>query len=291
MAKVSDSFPAPPGKTIFICDYSPPRSGLLSDISPPPTGADFLLVNANPGRSVRADSAMLAAVLKQQTGREVIFALLTRDMNRLALQSHLLGAQLLGLENVVVARGDSFGASDSERVSSVGDYRPTELIEAIRSMNLGRDFRERPLAAHTNFCVGGTLDVSLDLDRQLRLSARKIEAGAEFLVTQPIFDSRARDDFEEQWLEPTGYPCPAAVYWGLQMLERGSVSFGAVPAKTLGELERGRSGVEIALELYEEMKASGISHIYLLPAIRRGGERAYAAAQEFLEEVRKREAL
>ena len=57
MAKVSDSFPAPPGKTIFICDYSPPRSGLLSDISPPPAAADFLLVNANPGRSVRADSA------------------------------------------------------------------------------------------------------------------------------------------------------------------------------------------------------------------------------------------
>ena len=56
------------------------------------------------------------------------------------------------------------------------------------------------------------------------------------------------------------------------------------------QLEAGRSGVEIALELYEEMKAAGISHIYLLPAIRRGGERAYAAAQEFLEEVRKREA-
>lgn len=289
MVKVSDFFPAPSGKTVFICDYSPPRSGLPTDISPPPTGADFLLVNANPGRSVRTDSAMLAAFLKQQTGHEVIFALLTRDMNRLALQSHLLGAQLLGLENVVVAQGDRFGASDSEWVSSVGDYKPTDLIDAICSMNSGRDFRGRPLAAPTSFCVGGTLDLGLDLYRQVRLSASKVGAGAEFLVTQPIFDPRPRNDFENEWEGSTGCACPATVYWGLQMLEPGSVSFGPVPDQILRDLERGRSGVEIALQQYEEMKASHIAHIYLLPAIRRGGERDYTAAQEFLHQVRKRE--
>ena len=286
MVKVTDPAFDVPGRTTIICDYSPPRTGYLSHLTPPPAGSDFLLVNSSPGRSVRADSAMAAAALRQQTGQEVIFALLTRDMNRLALLSHLLGAQLLGLENVVVAQGDPFSGADSNGFTRVTDYRPTDLLDAIDSMNRGWDFRGRRLAAPTRFCIGATFDTTGNVYQQLQLSIRKIEAGAEFMVTQPIFDPGIRDDFEYQWSQPTGYPCPATMYWGLQMLEQGSVSFGDVPENTLRELERGRSGLEIALQLYQEMKASQISHIYLLPPILRGGQRNYEAAQEFIEAVR-----
>ena len=105
MTRVSVSGSEVTGKPAFICDFSPPRSGNYQDIPTSIPDADFLLVNRNPGRAVRADSAMLAAELQRRTGKNVIFALLTRDMNRLAAQSYLLGAQLLGLENVVVAQG------------------------------------------------------------------------------------------------------------------------------------------------------------------------------------------
>ena len=286
MAKVTDPVFDVPGRTTIICDYSPPRNGDLSQLAPPPGGADFLLVNSSPGRSVRADSAMTAAYLKQESGQEVIFTLLTRDMNRLALQSHLLGAQLLGLENVVVAQGDQFSGADSNRLTRVTDYRPTDLIDAIDSMNHGWDFRGRRLAVPTRFCIGATFDAIGHQYQQMQLSIRKIEAGADFMVTQPIFDSKIRNDFEREWLEPTGELCPAAMFWGLQMLEQGSVSFGNVPENTLQELERGRSGVEIALQLFEEMKASQINRIYLLPPILRGGERNYEAAQDFMAAVR-----
>ena len=286
MVRVTDPAFDVPGRTTIICDYSPPRTGDLSHLVPPPAGADFVLVNSSPGRSVRADSALTAAALKQQTGQEVIFALLTRDMNRLALQSHLLGAQLLGLENVVVAQGDNFSASDLARIKPVRDYRATELVGAISSMNGGRDFRGRSLAAPTRFCIGATFDTSGPGYQQVQLSIRKIEAGADFLVTQPIFDPKIRNDFERDWLEPAGELGPATMFWGLQMLEQGSVSFGNVPENTSHELERGRSGVEIALQLFEEMKASQINRIYLLPPILRGGERNYQAAQEFIAAVR-----
>lgn len=289
MTGVSESGFAVTGKTTFICDYSPPRSGILADAPSTLTGADFLLVNRNPGHSVRADSAMLAAALKERTGMEVIFALLTRDMNRLALQSYLLGAQMLGLENLVVAQGDPFPESDATRVSAVNDYQPTRLIADIAEMNQGRDFRGRPLLAATGFCVGATLDPSADLYRQVVLVERKIRAGAQFLISQPIFDARIATRFEDAYTERIGGACPTPIYWGLQMLEKGSVSFGTVPGKTQRELEAGRSGLEIALEVLENLEAISCRNIYLVPSILKGGERGYVGAQQFMEAVRERE--
>ena len=287
MVKVTDQVQASTGLPIIICDYSPPRSGLLSDISLPPTGADFLLVNANPGRSVRSDSAMLAAALKQQTGQDVIFALLTRDMNRLALQSHLLGAQLLGLENVVVAGGDRFHPDEPAAVSTVADFRPTELIASITGMNQGKDFRGRDLASPTDFCVGATLDLARDSATECQLAARKVAAGAEFLITQPLFSVRDKERFENSFFKSAEIDCSVPIFWGLQLLEKDGVSFAPVPGRFQQELEAGRSGVDIALEVFHQLHGSGVSHIYLLPPIRPGGQRNYDAAQEFLEAIGK----
>lgn len=289
MARVSESVFEVTGKTSIICDFSPPRSGLPSYTLSSSLDVDFLLINRNPGRSVRTDSAMLAAALKQQTGQETIFALLTRDMNRLALQSYLLGAQMLGLENTVVAGGDPFTGRDAQQVRTVADYRPTELIAAIADMNLGRDFRGRTLEAPSGFCVGATLDPGGELARQVELVEKKISAGAEFLVTQSIFHPGEAAAFEAAYLKKTGHACPVPIYWGLQMLEAGSVSFGAVPPELRRQLEAGRSGVEIALEVFDSLAGHDCRNIYLLPAILRGGERGYNSAQRFLSEVRKRD--
>ena len=286
MTKVSDSGFEVTGQPTFICDYSPPRSGNLLDIPAVVPDADFLLVNRNPGRAVRADSGMLAAVLKQRTGKEVIFALLTRDMNRLAIQSYLLGAQLLGLENLVVAQGDRFSAADAGRVANVSDYRTTELIAQISQMNLGEDFRGRSLNSPTDFCVGATLDPGRDLQGQARLAGSKVDAGAGFLVTQPIFDPEDAVRFTSAYSELSGTPSQAPIYWGLQLLEAGSVAFGSVPGRIGKELEVGRSGVEIALEVYAQFRESGLGNFYVLPSIRRRGERGYEAAQEFLAAAR-----
>ncbi len=274
------------GNTTIICDFSPPRSGDPSHIATCIPDADFLLVNRNPGRAVRADSAMLASHLRQATGKEVVFALLTRDMNRLAIHSYLLGAQMLGLENVVVAQGDPFSAADRGKVAAGSGYRPTELIADIGELNRGRDFRGRRLDSPTSFCVGATLDLAQPVGRQAALTAAKIHAGARFLVTQPIFDPAVRDNFEAEFRAEWGGYCPVPIYWGLQMLERGSVSFGQVPERVRRELEKGRSGVNLALELFESFQESSMRNIYLLPPIRQGGERDYEAAQEFIQAAR-----
>ena len=108
MAKIIDRCYETTGQTCFICDFSPPRSGDPDTLQSANIDADFVSVAYNPGRAVRANSTMLAAAVKQQLGRDVVFTLATRDMNKLALQSQLLGAQILGLENVIVVQGDPF---------------------------------------------------------------------------------------------------------------------------------------------------------------------------------------
>ena len=98
MAKVVDRTHAQTGRPAFICDYSPPRSGRPEDVPAPPQSADFISAAYNPGRAVRTNSVATAVVLRDRYDADPIFTLATRDMNRLALESLLLGAQALGLE-------------------------------------------------------------------------------------------------------------------------------------------------------------------------------------------------
>ena len=285
MARVVDcsyEFTGHPG---FICDFSPPRSGSLAEARRADIPADFISVAYNPGRAVRANSAMMAAAIRRETGREAIFTLATRDMNRLALQSLLLGAQMLGLENVAVVQGDRFDNRD-RALLAVNGYRPTELIAAIRAMNEGVDFRDRSLRELTAFCIGATFDLGRDIDAEAELTARKVEAGADFLMSQPIFDPDDALHFRESYERQSGETLAGPVFWGLQILEQGGVLFSTVPDGVRQELEGGRSGVDIAVELYGRFRDAGLNDVYLVPPIRRGGARDYAAAREFLGRVR-----
>ena len=186
MAKVVDRIHAQTGRPAFICDYSPPRSGRPEDMPAPPESADFVSAAYNPGRAVRTNPVAAAAVLRDRYDAEPIFTLATRDMNRLALESLLLGAQALGLENVIVVSGDSFGTRDT--AAAVDDYRPTELIAAIANLNSGSDHRGSSLRSPTDFCIGATVDPGRGVESEARLAARKVAAGAHFLITQPVYD-------------------------------------------------------------------------------------------------------
>ena len=77
------------------------------------------------------------------------------------------------------------------------------------------------------------------------------------------------------------------VFFGLQVLEQDGIIFSTVPETVRKELEEGRSGVEIALELYQRFQEAGLNNVYLVPPIRRGGARGYAATREVLAGVRR----
>jgi 5,10-methylenetetrahydrofolate reductase len=282
MAKVTDWTSRATGRPSVICDYSPPRSGSPSDIAHPPQEADFISVAYNPGRAVRVNSVAMAATLERSYNVRCIFTLATRDMNRLALESLLLGAQSLGLENVIVVAGDPFPASD--RVSTpVDDYRPTELIAAIARMNTGIDYRGGQLRNPTGFCIGATADLGRGVVAEARLAVLKVAAGADFLITQPVFDLEDVRRFNDACHAAAVEPLTAPIYYGVGLMEPDGVSFSRVPQGVLDELADGRSGVEIALQVWEGLRQAGVSDCYLVPPIRRSGARNYEAARQFLQ--------
>jgi homocysteine S-methyltransferase len=281
--KVTDLCSTVSGRPAFICDYSPPRSGLPSDAPAPPEQTDFVSVAYNPGRAVRVNSVAMAAVLRDRHSAETIFTLATRDMNRLALESLLLGAQALELKNVIVVAGDPFGPQES--ATAVNDYRATELIAAIVNLNAGLDYRGRSLRAATDFCIGATVDLGRGIEREAALAARKVEAGAHFLITQPMYDPLDVERFADSYVSVSDGLLSVPVFYGVGLMEPDGVSFANVPEWVNNDLQNGRSGVEIALEVWERLRSAGVEDCYLVPPIRRSGARDYGAAREFLEEA------
>ena len=283
MAQVVDRIHAQTGRPAFICDYSPPRSGRSEDVPAPPESADFISAAYNPGRAVRMNSIAAATVLRDRHGADPIFTLATRDMNRLALESLLLGAQALGLQNVIVVAGDPFGARDI--AAPVYDCRPTDLIAAIASLNAGSDHRGSNLRAPTDFCIGATVDLGRGIEPEASLAARKVAAGADFLITQPVFDPAHVGRFADAYVRASGDPLAVPVFYGVGLMEPGGVSFANVPQWVTNDLAAGRSGVDIALQVWDSLRGAGATDCYLVPPIRRSGARDYSAAQEFLRQA------
>ena len=227
---------------------------------------------------------MLAAAI-QRSGKDTVFTLATRDMNKLAVQSQLLGAQTLGLQNVIVVQGDPFGRLDRTRVASVNDYQPTGLITAIAQLNRGMDFKDGQLRTPTDFCIGASVDLDRGIEEAAQLAVRKVQAGAQFLITQPIFNPDYVARYRESYAYHAGKAGTLPIFFGLQILENNGVLFNSVPESVRLELEGGRSGVDIALELYQKFQEARLNNIYLIPPIKRGGTRNYDAAREFLSKI------
>ena len=250
-------------------------------------GADFICVAYSPGKSVRVDSTVMAHLLHKGGNQEVIFNLACRDMNKLALQNHLLGAQLLDLENVLVLRGDEFTERDLAMVQDVSDFTPTQLIHTVASLNEGVDYKGLNLRAPTSFCIGATIDLGRDdLMREAALAQRKVGAGTHFFITQAFYDIAKANDFLEIYHALTDGEFPRPIFYGLQILLKDGLIFGDVPETTKQELEKGRPGTEITLEQLQAYVKNGMTGIYLVPPILRGGRRDYEAAQQVLEAFR-----
>ena len=282
MAKVTEVYAASSGPVV-LCDCTPPRSAdptALDAVGA--VGADFACVAYNPGKLPRADSVAAALAIKARTGTDVVFNLATRDMNKIAVQSRLLGAQMLGLENVVILQGDRFSPEEAERVKAVNDYTPTSLIASAAAMNDGLDYRGSKLRGATSLCIGASFDLARDLDREVALTQRKVDAGAHFLIAQPIYDLEVRHAFLEAYERSTAAPLDLPVFWGLQVLDKDGIVLGIVPPEMRQQLDDGRPGVDIAIELLRQFVGDGVRGVYLVPPILRGGARDYEAARQVL---------
>ena len=271
----------------IVADFSPPRGtdpALLEEARC--LDADFISVNYSPGKSARVNSAFAAAWIKQNAGKEVTFSLSTRDMNRVATQSLLMGADMMDLENVVVLKGDSFTEKELTITKPVDDYLPTGLIRAISDMNRGIDYKGLKLNNPTSFCIGATIDLGRGLDRQVALTRKKVEAGAQFFFLQALFSPERLTEFLERYAERYGDEFAALVCCGVQVVVEDGITFGDPPDWVTSALRKGRSGEDVAVEVASRYLDAGHRSLYLLAPVYPGGRRDYAACQRVIERLR-----
>ncbi|MBT8372803.1 MAG: methylenetetrahydrofolate reductase [Deltaproteobacteria bacterium] len=139
--------------------------------------------------SVMRYPSLGGCLLVKELGGEVILQMTCRDRNRLALQADLLFASYQGVQNVLCLTGDSVMLGDHKEAKSVFDLDSSQLLKTVRTLEKGKDLGGNDLDGAVSFCAGAIVTPEADpLEPQLIKFEKKIEAGAEFIQTQAVYD-------------------------------------------------------------------------------------------------------
>lgn len=159
-------------------------------------GVRFVNIADGPRATVRMSPLSLAVLLKREVGIEPVLHVTCRDRNLLGLQSDLLGAHALGLRDLLIVTGDPAKLGDYPNATTVYDLDSVGLLRLVGNLNRGMDPSGRRMTMPTSFVKGcGAEPGALDLDREVARLHRKVDAGAEYVMTQPVFDGEVMDRF------------------------------------------------------------------------------------------------
>jgi len=140
-------------------------------------------------RAIMRLSSLVASAALVREGIEPIYQLACRDRNRLALQSDLLGAHAFGIRNLLPLTGDAVALGDHKEAKPVFDLTSVKLMALIQKLNQGLSYNDHPLAAKTDFFVGGAVDPkNIGSKAFFQKMDEKIQRGAVFFQSQPIYD-------------------------------------------------------------------------------------------------------
>ena len=179
------------GQFVVTSELTPPKgtdvSALLSKAEVLAESVDAINVTDSHGSKMSLSPIAAACLISDRV--EPILQMTTRDRNRIALQSDMLGAWVLGIKNVICMGGDPPHLGDHPDAKPVFDIPTEELIRAALSLNEGSDLMSNALRGNTNFNVGAVVNPGADdLDGEISRLERKVESGASYFQTQAVFD-------------------------------------------------------------------------------------------------------
>lgn len=189
------------GEFVTMVEIVPPKG---IDISKEVEGARFLksvgvdAVNIpdSPRASARMSNQALSLLIQREVGLDAILHYTCRDRNVLCIQSDLLGAAAVGIRNLICITGDPPKMGNYPDATAVFDVDAIGLVNIVRSLNQGLDLGGNPIGTGTGFVIGVGANPGLtDLDEEVRRFEYKVQAGAEYAVTQPVFDLRLLENF------------------------------------------------------------------------------------------------
>ncbi len=159
-------------------------------------GVDAVNVTDNPMARLRMSSIAVAHMIRHETGVDTVFHFSPRDRNVLGIQSDLLGAAGLGIKALLVVGGDPLKIGDYPQGRHVGEVDTLGLLRIVRGLNGGVDLAGAPIGTSTTFAIACAANPAApDLDVEISKLNAKIEAGATFAQTQPVYDVAALDRF------------------------------------------------------------------------------------------------
>ena len=175
------------------------------------SGVDLVCISDGHRAGARLSALSLAVLIEQQAGIETLLQYACRDRNLPGIQSDLLGAHAMGLRNLLLVTGDPGRIGEYPDATAVFDVDSIGLTNVVSRLNHGLDVGGQPIGAPTGFHLGVSVNPSAaNLDEELRRFEYKVEAGAEFVVTRPIFDVAGFERCLKR-IEGAGLPIIAAV--------------------------------------------------------------------------------
>ena len=229
-------------------------------------GVDAISISDGYRTGARISGLSLAVLIEQQAGIETLLYYACRDRNLLGIQSDLLGAHAMGLRNVMLITGDPGRVGDYPDATAVFDVDSIGLTNLVSRLNHGCDVGGQPIGAPGRFHVGVSVNPAApNLDEELRRFEYKVEAGAEFVVTRPIFDVGAFERFLKR-IESAGLPVVAGIlpFESARHAEfiANEVPGTSVPDELIERMRRARpdesaaEGVAIAREIARMLRVS-----------------------------------
>jgi methionine synthase / methylenetetrahydrofolate reductase(NADPH) len=159
-------------------------------------GIDAINIPDSPRASARMSNMALCLLVQQQAGIETVLHFTCRDRNVLSMQSELLGAFTTGLHNLICITGDPPKLGNYPDATAVFDVDAIGLVNIVRNLNHGLDVGGNPIGSGTKFMIGvGANPGIVNIDEEVRRFEYKVEAGADFAVTQPVFDVSLLEQF------------------------------------------------------------------------------------------------
>jgi homocysteine S-methyltransferase len=257
------------GKFITLVEIVPPKgiactkevdgARLLAQL-----GVHAINVPDSPRASARMSAQSLAVQIQQQTGIETILHYTCRDRNILSIQSDLLGVASLGLRNILCVTGDPPKLGNYPDATAVFDVDSIGLVNIVRRLNHGLDIGSNAIGASTNFTIGVAANPGVpDIEQELRRFAYKVEAGAEYAITQPVFDMRLLEIFLER-IEGFRIPVIAGI-WPLTSLRNAEFMKNdlrvSMPEEIMLRMAQAdtpdaarEEGIKIAQEMLEQVR-------------------------------------
>jgi len=192
------------GKTVVMTELDPPKTldlekYFLGAKALTDAGSDVITLADNSLAILRVSNLAIGAMLKQQLGIDPLLHVSCRDRNLIGLQSDLMGMSALGIHHVLPLTGDPAKVGDHPGASSVYDVSSIELIGIIKRMNEGVAYTGRSIKTTSRFIIGCTFNPNAkNMDAQVSRLERKVVAGAQYVMTQPVFEPRMVEEMHRR---------------------------------------------------------------------------------------------